>query len=229
MTGVSTKSYGYREEGTLLQNWEEPQEVAFEVDLVGWDWVWDGRAKRGGAGGRLVIDSSSVSLSTQTRKMISMWENVQTGFPFSPLNTGIFPPGALDYVSLCFSVLTCGSGEQAARHNCLCFSGFVGSSEKNMTRRLPHMKPELAAPELTAWWEWCFHPAALFTLQRMVTWFWGSFPTFSAEKLTILTGLLQVPVAQRQRNTKLPWGPHIFQPCFSLFAIKHTSVSNNPL
>ena len=35
MPGVLTKSYGYREERTLLQNWEEPQEVAFEVDLVG--------------------------------------------------------------------------------------------------------------------------------------------------------------------------------------------------
>lgn len=82
--------------------------------------------------GWLVIDSSSLSLSTQTRKMISMWKNVQTRFPFS-LNTGIFPLGALDYVSLCFSSLTRGSGEQAARHNCLCFSRFAGFSEKNMT------------------------------------------------------------------------------------------------
>lgn len=61
--------------------------------------------------GWLVIDSSSLSLSTQTRKMISMWKNVQTRFPFS-LNTGIFPLGALDYVSLCFSVLRVAQGSR---------------------------------------------------------------------------------------------------------------------
>lgn len=82
--------------------------------------------------GWLVIDSSSLSLSTQTRKMISMWKNVQTRFAFS-LNTGIFPLGALDYVSLCFSVFYAwlrGAGGQTQLSVFLKVAGF---SEKNMT------------------------------------------------------------------------------------------------
>ena len=85
--------------------WILSDEIEFEMEeqreVAGWGW-----------GGRLVIDGSSLSLSTQTRKMISMWKNGQAGFPCSPLNTGIFPLAALDYVSLCFSVLRVAQGSR---------------------------------------------------------------------------------------------------------------------
>ena len=101
-------------------------EIEFEMEeqreVVGLGW-----------GCRLVIDSSSLSLSTQTRKMISMWKNVQTGFPFSPLNTGIFPLGALDYVFFCFSVLRVAQGSKRP-DTTVCVSPYLLDSVRK-TRR----------------------------------------------------------------------------------------------